>query len=103
MFYQNKIKNLAKAKNFGKVYISILFILTFLLILFNKADYFVINKIKTLGIDKAASTACTFMPDEAKLPPPTCAKIHLTFGNLSAKAVYRAFIVTSGGSKGNNV
>jgi len=51
MFYQNKIKNLAKAKNFGKVYISILFILTFLLILFNKADYFVINKIKTLGID----------------------------------------------------
>ena len=51
MFYHNKIKikDLAKAKNFGKSYISILFILTFLLIVFNKADYIIVNKVKSLS------------------------------------------------------
>ena len=53
MFYHNKIKikDLAKVKNYGKFYISILFILTFLLIVFNKADYIIVNKIKYLGAD----------------------------------------------------
>ena len=51
MFYKNKIKHLTKAKNLGKVYISILLFLTFFLILFNKADYIVVNKIKSLSTD----------------------------------------------------
>ena len=49
MFYQTKIRHLTKAKNLGKLYITVLFILTFLLILFNKTDYFVVNKIKSLS------------------------------------------------------
>ena len=51
MFYQNKIRHLTKAKKLGKVYITVLFILTFLLILFNKTDYIVVNKIKSLSTD----------------------------------------------------
>ena len=51
MFYQKKIRHLTKAKNLGKLYITILFILTFLLILFNKTDYIVVNKIKSLSSD----------------------------------------------------
>ena len=51
MFYQKKIRHLTKAQNLGKVYITVLFILTFLLILFNKADYIVVNKIKSLSTD----------------------------------------------------
>ena len=51
MFYQKKIRHLAKAQRLGKIYITVLFILTFLLILFNKADYIVVNKIKSLSTD----------------------------------------------------
>ena len=51
MFYRKKIRHLTKAKNLGKTYITILFILSFLLILFNKADYIVVNKIKSLSTD----------------------------------------------------
>ena len=51
MFYRKKIRHLTKAKNLGKVYITVLFILTFLLILFNKADYIVVNKFKSLSTD----------------------------------------------------
>ncbi len=51
MFYQKKIKHLIKAKKLGKVYITMLFILTFFLILFNKTDYIVVNKIKSLSSD----------------------------------------------------
>ena len=51
MFYRKKIRHLTKAKNLGKVYITVLFILTFLLILFNKTDYIVVNKIKSLSTD----------------------------------------------------
>ena len=51
MFYRKKIGHLSKAKSLGKVYITVLFILTFLLILFNKDDYFVVNKIKSLSTD----------------------------------------------------
>ena len=54
MFYQNKFKHLAKAKKFGKVYVPILFITTFLLIVFNKADYILVNKIKYLSTDVLA-------------------------------------------------
>ncbi len=49
MFNQNKIIYLTKVKNLGKIYIPILFILTFLLIFFNKSDYIVVNKIKSLS------------------------------------------------------
>jgi len=51
MFYRKRIRYLAKTKNLGKVYLSILFILTFLLILFNKTDYFIVNKIKSISTD----------------------------------------------------
>ena len=51
MFYRKRIRYLAKTKNLGRVYLSILFILTFLLILFNKTDYFIVNKIKSISTD----------------------------------------------------
>jgi rod shape-determining protein MreC len=51
MFFQKKVRYLTKVKSFGKVYITVLFILTFLLIFFNKADYIVVNKIKYLSTD----------------------------------------------------
>ena len=51
MLYRNKIKYFTKTKNIGNLSVSILFIITFLLIIFNKTDYLVINKIKSLGVD----------------------------------------------------
>ena len=51
MFYRNKIRYLSKTKNFRKAYISILIILSFLLIIFNKTDYVLVNKIKLLSTD----------------------------------------------------
>ena len=49
MFYQNKIKSLTRTKNFSNFLISVLFILTFLLILFSKTDYIIMNEIKSLS------------------------------------------------------
>ena len=51
MFYRNRIKTFSKTKSFNNITLSILFILTFLLIIFNKTDYLIVNKIKSLGID----------------------------------------------------
>jgi len=51
MLYRNKIKYFTKSKNIGSLSVSILFIITFLLVIFNKTDYLVVNKIKSLGID----------------------------------------------------
>ncbi len=51
MFYRKKIRHLTKTKSIGKAYITALFIFTFLLILFNKADYIVVNKIKSISTD----------------------------------------------------
>ncbi|PPR44865.1 MAG: Cell shape-determining protein MreC [Alphaproteobacteria bacterium MarineAlpha5_Bin8] len=51
MLYRNKIKYFTKSKNIGSLSVSILFIITFLLVIFNKTDYFVVNKVKSLGID----------------------------------------------------
>ena len=45
------MRNFTKTKNFSNLSLPILFILTFLLIIFNKTDYVVINKIKSFGID----------------------------------------------------
>ena len=47
----NKNKSLSKRKNYNSFFLSILFILTFFLILFNKTDYYLINKLKIIGID----------------------------------------------------
>ena len=47
----NKSRLFVKSKNIQNFTIPILFILTFLLILFNKTDYFLINKIKNTGVD----------------------------------------------------
>ena len=47
----NNSKFFSKTKNIPNYFISILFLLTFLLIFFNKTDYFLINKFKSLGID----------------------------------------------------
>ena len=40
-----------KKKNFSTFLLPILFIITFLLVLFNKTDYVVANKVKSIGID----------------------------------------------------
>ena len=49
----NKIKNIsvAKKKSFSSFLLTLLFLTTFVLILFNKTDYFLINKIKSLSLD----------------------------------------------------
>ena len=49
----NKSRNIAVAKknSFKNFLLPFLFLLTFVLILFNKADYFLINKAKSFGID----------------------------------------------------
>ena len=51
---QNKSRLFVKSKNLT---IPLLFILTFLLVFFNKADYFVIQKLKTSGLDFIVPTA----------------------------------------------
>ena len=51
MYSRKNIRFFIKTKNFGNSYLSILLILTFLLIFFNKTDYVVVNKIKSFSID----------------------------------------------------
>ena len=51
MFSFKKIRSVTKKKSFNSFYLSVLFILTLILILFNKADYFLVNKIKYIGVD----------------------------------------------------
>ena len=48
---KNRTNLILKKKNFTSFSISFLFILTFILILFNKADYILINKVKGIGLD----------------------------------------------------
>ena len=47
----NKNKSLSKKKNYHNFFLSILFFITFLLILFNKTDYYLVNTLKSFGID----------------------------------------------------
>ena len=49
-----RTKTSARDKPFGGFLISLLFLLTFLLIFFNKADFFLINKIKDISTDIAS-------------------------------------------------
>ena len=51
--FRNKTNTHVKKKNYTSFFLSFLFILTFILILFNKTDYFLINKIKGVGLDYA--------------------------------------------------
>ena len=51
MFYRKNFRSFVKSKNFSNIFILFLFILSFLLIIFNKADYIVVNKIKSLSAD----------------------------------------------------
>ena len=44
-----KIRSLAKNKIFTSLSISFIFILSFLLIFFNKADYLLVNQIKSVS------------------------------------------------------
>lgn len=46
-----KIRASARNKSFSGFFISLLFLLTFFLIFFNKTDYFIAHKIKNIGID----------------------------------------------------
>ena len=48
---KNKTKFFSKEKNLSSFFLSILFILTFLLIFFNKTEYFIIYHIKSASID----------------------------------------------------
>ena len=56
MFYRNKIRFFTKTRNYSNLFLTILLILTFLLVLFNKTDYVVVNKIKSYGIDVITPT-----------------------------------------------
>ena len=47
----NKDKLFIKTKSFKSISVPILFILTFLLVIFNKTDYLVVNKIKSSGVE----------------------------------------------------
>ncbi len=49
--FKNRNKSLSKRKNYNNFFLSILFVTTFFLILFNKTDYYLINKLKSIGID----------------------------------------------------
>ena len=48
---KNKTKFFSKEKNLSNFFLSILFILTFLLIFFNKTEYFIIYHIKSASVD----------------------------------------------------
>lgn len=49
--FKNKTNTILKKKNYTSFFLSFLFILTFILILFNKTDYFIMNKLKGFGLD----------------------------------------------------
>tara|TARA_B110000116_G_C16793317_1_gene565088 strand:- start:2342 stop:3160 length:819 start_codon:yes stop_codon:yes gene_type:complete len=49
--FKNKTNISFKKKNYTSFFLSFLFILTFILILFNKTDYIVSNKLKSIGLD----------------------------------------------------
>ena len=49
--YNNKSKVSVKKKSYSNFFISILFLITFILVLFNKTDYYLINKLKSISID----------------------------------------------------
>ena len=51
MANKKKINFFTKTNKIGNLSVTILFIFTFLLIVFNKTDYFVVNKLKSLSID----------------------------------------------------
>jgi len=51
MLKKNITNSKVKRKSLGSFFVSLLFLLTFLLVLFNKTDYFVVNKVKSFGID----------------------------------------------------
>jgi len=51
MFIRSRIRSITNKKIFSNFILSILFILTFLLILFNKTDHYLVNKIKHISID----------------------------------------------------
>lgn len=51
MFKNNKISFAAKKKSYNNILLSFIFILTFVLIFFNKTDYFLANKVKGLSVD----------------------------------------------------
>jgi len=51
MFNRGRIKFFTRTKSFSDFFLSLLFILTFLLIFFNKTDYVIVKSIKSVGID----------------------------------------------------
>ena len=48
---KNRFTSVTKKKTFSGFFLSVLFVLTLLLILFNKTDYYIANKIKHAGVD----------------------------------------------------
>ena len=51
MFKNNKITFATRKKSYGNFLLSFIFIFTFILIFFNKTDYFLVSKVKGFGID----------------------------------------------------
>jgi rod shape-determining protein MreC len=51
MFIRKKIYSTIKKKNYTSFYFPFLLILTFVLILFSKTDYLLVNKVKSVSID----------------------------------------------------
>ena len=48
---ESKTSLFLKRKNISSIFVPLLFFLTFILVLFNKTDYYLISKFKSLGID----------------------------------------------------
>ena len=51
MIKKNRNNIIIRKKTYGSFILSLLFLLTFILILFNKTDYVLANKIKNIGVD----------------------------------------------------
>tara|TARA_B110000438_G_scaffold297984_1_gene345311 strand:- start:33 stop:851 length:819 start_codon:yes stop_codon:yes gene_type:complete len=49
--FKSKASFFIKKKSVSSIFLTFLFIFTFILVLFNKTDYFLVNKIKYIGID----------------------------------------------------
>lgn len=54
MFAKGKNNSSIRKKPIINLMLSFLFILSFILVLFNKADYFIVNKVKSIGLDYAS-------------------------------------------------
>ena len=77
MFYRNKIRTFTKSKSFSNISLSFFFILTFLLIIFNKTDYVLVNKLKAISVDVVSPITKTIT-----IPVKVTADVIKTYSNI---------------------